>query len=98
MTAHVWTLLCGNNNYDNKYAYASQLNSFTHLRSLLVLHDHGILAHATSGTDWASLLQLKSLRYILELRLGYYDVSRFTFSEGIPPVRCVTISVVELTT
>jgi hypothetical protein len=25
----------------NKLAYADQLNSFTHLRALLVLHDHG---------------------------------------------------------
>jgi uncharacterized membrane protein len=27
-----------------------KLNSFTHLRALLVLHDRGILAHATSIT------------------------------------------------
>jgi hypothetical protein len=30
------------------YTYAGQLNSFTHLRALLVLHDRGILAHSTS--------------------------------------------------
>jgi hypothetical protein len=28
--------------YDNKHAYAGQLNSFTHLRALLVLNDRGI--------------------------------------------------------
>jgi hypothetical protein len=33
-----------NDNNDNtKHASADQLNSFTHLRALLVLHDHGIL-------------------------------------------------------
>jgi hypothetical protein len=31
----------GNNN--NEHAYAGQLNSFAHLRALLVLHDRGIL-------------------------------------------------------
>jgi hypothetical protein len=31
-------------NYKNdKHAYAGQLNSFTHQRALLVLHDRGIL-------------------------------------------------------
>jgi hypothetical protein len=30
------------NNNDNKHAYADQLNSFTHIRALLVLHDHSI--------------------------------------------------------
>jgi hypothetical protein len=33
-----------NNNNNNKHAYAGQLNSFTHQRALLVLHDCGILA------------------------------------------------------
>jgi hypothetical protein len=28
-------------NHSNKHAYASQLNRFTHLRALMVLHDHG---------------------------------------------------------
>jgi hypothetical protein len=39
-----------NINNNNKHAYASQLNSFTHLRALVVLTDRGILAHATSVT------------------------------------------------
>jgi hypothetical protein len=39
------------NNNDMIYAYASQLNSLTHLRALLVLHDRGILAHGTSKTS-----------------------------------------------
>jgi hypothetical protein len=39
------------NNNDTIYAYASQLNSLTHLRALLVLHDRGILSHGTSGTS-----------------------------------------------
>ena len=39
-----------NNNNNNKHACAGQLNSFTRLRDLLVLHDRGILAHATSVT------------------------------------------------
>jgi hypothetical protein len=30
-------------NNNNKHAYAGQLNSFTHLRALLVLHDRGII-------------------------------------------------------
>ena len=36
------------NNNDNRYAYAGQLNSFTHLRALFMLHNRGILAHVTS--------------------------------------------------
>jgi hypothetical protein len=36
-----------------------QLNSLSHLRDLLVLHDRGILARAASVTG----CQLKSLRY-----------------------------------
>ena len=36
------SILRGNNS--DKPAYAGQLNSFTHLRALLVLHDHVILA------------------------------------------------------
>ena len=28
-----------NNKYDNKHAYAGKLNSFTHIRALLVLYD-----------------------------------------------------------
>jgi hypothetical protein len=31
-----------NSNTNNKLAYASQLNRFTHIKSLLVLHDRGI--------------------------------------------------------
>jgi hypothetical protein len=31
---------------------AGQLNSFLHLRALLVLHDRGVLAHATSVTGY----------------------------------------------
>jgi hypothetical protein len=31
------------NNKHIKHAYAGQLNSFTHLKALLVLHDHGVL-------------------------------------------------------
>jgi hypothetical protein len=44
-----------------------KLNSITHLRALLVLHDRGILAHATSITPPTEVTQ------ILALRLGYYD-------------------------
>jgi hypothetical protein len=33
---------------NNKYAYAGQLNSLTHTTALCVLHDCGILAHATT--------------------------------------------------
>jgi hypothetical protein len=33
-----------------KHACTDQLNSFTHLRALLVLHDCGILAHMTNVT------------------------------------------------
>jgi hypothetical protein len=40
-----------NNNNNNHHAYAGQLNSFTHLRSLLVLHDRGILGPSTSVAD-----------------------------------------------
>jgi hypothetical protein len=32
-----------NNYYNNKQAYAGQLNSCTHLRAPLILHDRGIL-------------------------------------------------------
>jgi WD40 repeat protein len=45
--------LVGNTNHNHhhhEHAYAGQLNSFTHLRALLVLHDRGILAHKTSVT------------------------------------------------
>jgi hypothetical protein len=31
---------------DNKHAYAGQLNSFTHLGSLLVLHDRVLKLHS----------------------------------------------------
>jgi hypothetical protein len=37
-----WQLTLLNNN-NNKHAYAGQLNSFTHLRALLVLHDRSIV-------------------------------------------------------
>lgn len=32
----------GKNNHDNKRAYASTMDCFTHIRALLVLHDSGI--------------------------------------------------------
>jgi hypothetical protein len=35
---------CMRNNNNNKLAYAGQLNNFTHLRALLVLHDCIILS------------------------------------------------------
>jgi hypothetical protein len=38
-----------NNNY-YKHAYAGQLNSFTHLRALLVLHDRGIFGPGNYNT------------------------------------------------
>jgi hypothetical protein len=53
---HNWysmTVAYNNNyyyNYNKKHAYAGQLNRFTHPRALLVLHDLGLLAHATSVT------------------------------------------------
>jgi hypothetical protein len=34
---------------DNKHAYAGQLNSFTHLRALLALHDRGIFFSGVFG-------------------------------------------------
>jgi formate/nitrite transporter FocA (FNT family) len=37
------TVAIGNQNTRNKHAYAGQLNSFTSLRALWVLHDRGIL-------------------------------------------------------
>jgi hypothetical protein len=60
-----------NNNSHNKHAYAGQLNSWTHLRGLLVLHDRGILAH----TQLASLgiIPPTEVTQILVLWLGYYD-------------------------
>jgi hypothetical protein len=41
-------LRVNNNDNTNKDAHAGQLNSFTHLRALLVLHVRDILVHATS--------------------------------------------------
>jgi hypothetical protein len=41
LTRGVFTFPTLSNNND-KHAYAGQLNSFTHLRALLVLHDRGI--------------------------------------------------------
>jgi hypothetical protein len=38
----LWPLKHTNNN-NNKHPYAGQLNSFTRLRALLVLHDRGVL-------------------------------------------------------
>jgi hypothetical protein len=38
------------NSNNNKHAFAGKLNSFPHISALLVLHDRGILAHATSIT------------------------------------------------
>jgi hypothetical protein len=43
--------------HNNKNAYAGQLNSFTHLRAPLVLHDHSIFwpkQQAASGHDPSS--------------------------------------------
>jgi hypothetical protein len=37
------------NKNNNKHAHAGQLNSFTDLNALLVLHDRGILAHVLLG-------------------------------------------------
>ena len=69
-----------------KHAYAGQLNSFTQLRALLVLHDRGILAHVTNVTghyssslsnippsaNYSSTIRMKSLKY------WYYEPSYVT--------------------
>jgi thiamine phosphate synthase YjbQ (UPF0047 family) len=42
MLLYVCKKVLHNNNY-YKHAYAGQLNSFTHLRPLLVIHDRGMI-------------------------------------------------------
>jgi hypothetical protein len=71
MEAHLSTVY--NNNNDNKHAYAGQLNSFTHIRALFVLHDRGINLnkHAYAG----QLNSCTHLRYLLVLELHDRDIN-----------------------
>jgi hypothetical protein len=53
-----------------KNAYAGQLNSFTHIRALWVLHDHGILCPVSSRRWWADLCILRcECRLLPRLRI-----------------------------
>ena len=45
-----------NNNNENKHAHTGHLNSFAHLRALLILCNRDILANLTSFADWRSLI------------------------------------------
>jgi hypothetical protein len=52
--------------YNNdKHAYASQLNSFTHTRVLLVLHDRGILAHSIIVAPLGIVISLTIVNQII---------------------------------
>ena len=68
-----------------KHAYAGELNSFTHLRALLVLHDRGILAHVTNVTGhYSSSLSnippsanysssIRIIRYVIDVNTSRID-------------------------
>jgi hypothetical protein len=46
-----------------------KLNSSTHVRANLVLHDHGILAHATGVTEHYSLCHKYLFVRVLSVRI-----------------------------
>jgi hypothetical protein len=86
--------MINDNNNNNKLAYAGQMNWFTHLRALLVLHDHGfccmllyvfvgVTVNLHSWMRWELFFShVESLGFARKVS-GWVSISNYVFNIGI---------------